>query len=192
MYHTYCWGGYFYLSWLHTYLQVGRGLTEDQMRVASSLPSWAGLIGVLAGGYTSDRLARRHSLRVARCSIGSVSLLVAGCCIIAATLSRDKWVAVALLTLGSGIMNAMLPVAWSLCVDLGRGRAGTISGAMNMAGQTGSLISSVAFGYLVESLGSYDLALMPLAAMLIVSGLLFASIDPAQAVLDQEAVTVAT
>jgi MFS transporter, ACS family, glucarate transporter len=190
MYHTYCWGAYFYLSWLHTYLQAGRGLTEDQMRIASSLPSWAGLIGVAAGGYASDRLARRHSLRIARCSIGSASLLVAGCCMIAATLSSDKWVAVALLTLGLGVMSAMLPVSWSLCVDLGRARAGTISGAMNMAGQAGSLISSVAFGYLVEWLGSYDRALMPLAAMLIVSGLLFASIDPGATVLDQEAVAV--
>jgi dipeptide/tripeptide permease len=109
---------------------------------------------------------------------------------IAATLSSDKWVAVALLTLGLGVMSAMLPVSWSLCVDLGRARAGTISGAMNMAGQAGSLISSVAFGYLVEWLGSYDRALMPLAAMLIVSGLLFASIDPGATVLDQEAVAV--
>ena len=24
MYHCYCWGAYFYLSWIHTYLQVGR------------------------------------------------------------------------------------------------------------------------------------------------------------------------
>src|SRR5262249_57824216 len=26
MYHTYCWGGYFYLGWLPIYLQKGRGL----------------------------------------------------------------------------------------------------------------------------------------------------------------------
>ena len=51
---------------------------------------------------------------------------------------------------------------------------------MNTAGQFGSLISSVAFGYLVEWTGSYDRALMPLAAALIVSGVLFASIDPSK------------
>jgi nitrate/nitrite transporter NarK len=77
-------------------------------------------------------------------------------------------------------MDLMIPVSWSVCMDLARENVGAISGAMNTAGQVGSLVSSVAFGYLVEWTGSYDRALMPLAAALIVSGALFASIDPTQ------------
>ncbi len=180
MYHCYCWGAYFYLSWLHTYLQIGRGLTENEMKIASTLPACAGFIGVLAGGFLSDRLARNHSLRFARCSIGSVSLIASGICMTAATFTRSNWWAVALITVGLGVMNAMLPVSWSVCVDLAREHAGAVSGAMNMAGQAGSLISSVAFGYLVEWLGSYDRALMPLGLMLIVGGFVFATIDPSQ------------
>lgn len=180
MYHTYCWGAYFYLSWLHTYLQIGRGLTENQMEIASALPSWAGLVGLVAGGYFSDRLAKRHSLRFARCSIGSVSLILSGVLLLGATVATNVWTAVAFLTIGLGVMDLMLPIAWSICVDAGGEYAGTVSGAMNMAGQVGSLISSVAFGYWVEWWGSYDRALMPLAAMLIVSGCLFATIDPAR------------
>ena len=56
-----------------------------------------------------------------------------------------------------------------------------------MAGQVGSLISSVAFGYWVEWWGSYDRALMPLAAMLLISGCLFATIDPAHKLLPEPA-----
>jgi sugar phosphate permease len=182
MYHTYCWGAYFYLSWLSTYLQVGRGLSEDQMKVAASIPFWAGLLGVLAGGYGSDWLGRRHSLRFARCSIGSVSLACSGICLLAAVCQSNWWV-VALLTIGFGVMTASLPVSWSVCVDVGQEYAGTISGAMNMAGQAGSLISAVAFGYLVQWSGSYDRALVPLGAMLLVSGFAFARIDPSQPVL---------
>ncbi len=186
MYHAYCWGAYFYLSWLHTYLQVGRGLTEDQMKIASSVPFWAGLLGILAGGYGSDLLSRRYSLRVARCGIGSVALLASGVCLLAATVCANiAWV-VGLLTIGLGVMTASLPVSWSVCVDVGQEHAGTISGAMNMAGQAGSLISSVAFGYLVEWLGSYDRALVPLGAMLLVGGVTFALIDPAEKVLEGE------
>jgi MFS family permease len=180
MYHSYCWGAYFYLSWLHTYLQVGRGLTENEMAIASALPSWAALAGTAAGGYLSDRMARRYSLRFARCSIGSASLLVAGALLLSATITPNKWAAVTLLTIGMGAMGLMLPVAWAICVDAGGEHAGAISGAMNMAGQAGSLISSVAFGYWVGWLGSYDRALMPLAAMLIVSGGVFATIDPSK------------
>jgi predicted MFS family arabinose efflux permease len=180
MYHTYCWGAYFYLSWLHTYLQKGRGLTENQMEIASALPSIAGLAGLVAGGYFSDRLTRTHSLRFARCSIGSAGLIVSGVLLLGATVTPNPWAAVALLTIGLGAMDLMLPVAWSICVDAGGEHAGAISGAMNTAGQAGSLISSVAFGYWVEWYGSYDRALMPLAAMLIVSGCVFATIDPAK------------
>lgn len=183
MYHTYCWGAYFYLSWLHTYLQVGRRLTENQMEVASALPSCAGFAGVVAGGFLSDRLARTHSLRFARCSIGATGLIVSGVLLLCATVTPNQWMAVAFLAIGLGAMDLMLPVAWSICVDAGGEHAGAISGAMNMAGQTGSLISSVAFGYWVEWSGSYDRALMPLAVMLIVSGCVFAMIDPSRKML---------
>ena len=187
MYHTYCWGAYFYLSWLHTYLQIGRGLTENQMQIASALPSSAGFIGVVTGGFVSDRLARTHSLRVARCSIGSAGLIVAGVLMLCATLAHNAWTAVALITIGLGAMDLMLPVAWSICVDMGGEHSGAISGAMNMAGQIGSLISSVAFGYLVEWSGSYDRALMPLAAMLVISGCIFATLDPSRKLLPEPA-----
>ena len=186
MYHLYCWGAYFYLSWLHTYLQKGRGLTEDEMKIASSLPALLGFLGVIAGGLLSDRLARRHSMRIARCSIGAVSLVAAGVSMIAATLTADNWTAVGLLAVGLGVMNAMLPVSWSLCVDLGGKHSGAVSGAMNMAGQAGSFVSSVAFGYFIEWFGSYDRALMPLAAMLVLGGMVFATIDPSERLIPEE------
>lgn len=178
MYHTYCWGAYFFLSWYPTYLQLGRGLTEDQMKIASGLPSWISLFSLLGAGYLSDRLAKTHSLRIARCAVGATGLIVAGICLGIATMTKDNTIAVGLLTIGGGAMNMMVPVSWSICVDLAREHVGAVSGAMNTAGQVGSLISSVAFGYLVEWTSSYDLALIPLAAALIISGLLFANIDP--------------
>ena len=51
MYHTYCWGSYFYLSWLHTYLQKGRGLTEGEMGIFSTLPFIAGACGPTVGAH---------------------------------------------------------------------------------------------------------------------------------------------
>jgi len=51
---------------------------------------------------------------------------------------------------------------------------------MNTARQIGSFPSSVAFGYMVQSFGSYDHALLPLAFMLIVSGPIFALIKPTE------------
>ena len=162
-------------------------MTEDQMEIASALPAFFGLAGLIGGGYFSDRLARTHSLRFARCAIGSAGLVVSRVLLLCATITTNNWGAVALLTIGLGAMDLMLPVAWAICVDAGGEHAGAISGAMNTAGQAGSLISSVAFGYWVEWYGSYDRALMPLAAMLIVSGVLFATIDPSKGMIAERA-----
>lgn len=178
MYHCYCWGGYFYLSWIYTYLQTGRGLTEEQMKFASALPPLLGMAGILAGGFLSDGLARRYGLRVGRCAVGAPALIAAGVLMMAATVTKDNTWAVGLLAVGMGVLNMMLPVAWAVCADVGGEHTGAVSGAMNTAGQLGSFISAVAFGYLVEGLGSYDRALMPLAGMLVVGGVAFAMVDP--------------
>jgi ACS family glucarate transporter-like MFS transporter len=180
MYHTYCWGAYFYLSWLHTYLQEGRGLSENQMAVFSTLPFAAGTCGNLFGGWLSDRLVRTRGLRPGRRIVGAAGLTASGVCMLSAALTPNKWIAVASLTLGYGAMDCMLPVSWAVCLDVGRRYAGTVGGTMNMAGQVGSFLSAVAFGYIVEGFHSYNAPLFPMAAMLFVSAFLFTRIDPTE------------
>jgi nitrate/nitrite transporter NarK len=84
-------------------------------------------------------------------------------------------------------MNAMLPVAWAICLDIGRKHSGTVSGTMNMAGQAGAFASSVAFGYMVAYFGNYNQPLLPLAGMLLISAVLFAGIDPTQPLIAESA-----
>ena len=69
---------------------------------------------------------------------------------------------------------------WSICLDVGRRYAGAVTGAMNMAGQAGSFISSVAFGYMVGYFGSYEPPLLVFAAMLAVSAAIYTRIDPTE------------
>jgi MFS family permease len=180
MYHTYCWGSYFYLSWLHTYLQKGRGLTEGEMAVFSTLPFIAGACGNLFGGWLSDRLVRSHGVKLGRRIIGTAGLALSAAFMLGAAVTPDKWMAVVFLTLGYGAMDCMLPVSWAVCLDVGRKYAGTVSGTMNMAGQVGSFASSVAFGYLVTYFGGYNAPLFPMAALLLISALLFSRIDPTE------------
>jgi nitrate/nitrite transporter NarK len=91
----------------------------------------------------------------------------------------DRYAAVALLTLGYFSMDCMLPVSWSVCLDVGGRHAGAVTGAMNMAGQFGSFISSIAFGALVDAYGGrYDVPLMVFSGMLAISAFLFTTIDP--------------
>jgi ACS family glucarate transporter-like MFS transporter len=180
MYHTYCWGSYFYLSWLHTYLQKGRGFTEGEMKIYSVLPFVAGAFGNLFGGWASDKLVHKFGLRIGRRTVGALGLALSGVFLMSTALTTDKNLAVLFLTLGYGSMDCMLPVAWAVCLDVGRKYSGTVTGSMNMAGQMGSFLSSVAFGYMVTYFGNYNQPLIPLASMLFVSAFLFTRIDPTE------------
>jgi sugar phosphate permease len=178
MYHTYCWGSYFYLSWLHTYLQKGRGFSEQEMQIYSTLPFIVGAVANLFGGFLSDALTRRFGLRWGRRTVGAAGLGLSGFFLLGTALTDSKGAAVVFLALGYGSMDCMLPVAWAVCLDVGRKYAGAVTGSMNMAGQFGSFLSSVAFGYMVRYFGNYNTPLLPLAAALFVSAFLFSRIDP--------------
>jgi MFS family permease len=188
MYHTYCWGSYFYLGWLPTYLQKGRGLTEKEMAVMASLPFLVGACGNLFGGWLSDRLVKQHSLRLGRRSVGTAGLALSALFMLLAALTPYKFMAVLFLTLGYGSMDCMLPVSWAVCLDVGKKYAGSVSGTMNMAGQVGSFASSVAFGYIVAGFNNnYNAPLFPMAALLLVSALFFWRIDPAKQLIPERA-----
>ena len=45
----------------------------------------------------------------------------------------------------------MLPVAWAVRIDVGREASGSVSGAMNTAGQIGGVVMSVGYGAMVDS-----------------------------------------
>lgn len=180
MYHTYCWGSYFYLSWLHTFLVKGRGMSQEQMKSLSALPFLVGFCGNLLGGYLSDMLSRRYGLKIGRRTVGATGLALSGVCMLTTAYTPDPVMAVVLLALGYGAMDCMLPVSWAVCLDVGKRYAGAVSGSMNMAGQLGSFGSSVLFGYLVDAYQSYDLPLKLFSIMLFVSAALFTQIDPTQ------------
>jgi predicted MFS family arabinose efflux permease len=180
MYHTYCWGGYFYLSWLHTYLQKGRGFTEGEMKIYSMLPFLAGACGNMVGGSVSDIMVRKFGLKLGRTVVGTVGLTMSALCLFGTAITPNKYMAVAFLTFGYFSMDCMLPVSWSICLDVGRKYAGAVTGAMNMAGQAGSFISSVAFGYMVTYFGSYNPPLIIFAAMLAIAAAIYTRIDPAE------------
>jgi MFS transporter, ACS family, glucarate transporter len=186
MYWCYVWGSMFYLTWFPTYLINGRGLSEEEVGIYAASPFVVGVLGNLAGGHLSDRLARRYGLGPGRRLVGTASLTIAAALILVSALTPGKAAAIVLLSLGFGAMDCMLPSAWAICLDLGKEHSGAVSGAMNSAGQAGGLACSVLFGYLVRASGSYDAPLFVIAAMVLASALLFAWIDPTRPLIPAE------
>jgi len=178
MYWCYAWGSWFFFAWFPTYLVKSAGFTEKEMGFIAALPFLMGTLGNLVGGVLSDRLVARWGLRLGRVVPGSLSLAVSAALLIAMTMTHNKTAIVILSSFGFGIADLMLPVAWAICLDIGRDYAGAVTGTMNTAGQLGGFVCSVAFGYIVQATGSYSVPVWLIAGLVLVAALLFTRIDP--------------
>ena len=180
MYFFYAFGSWFFFSWFPTFMELGRGFDKSELTYAVAVPFVMSMIGNIAGGYLTDRLTSRYGVNIGRKALGSTSLAVSAVCMFLAAFIPGKMAVFVFLSLCFGIFDLMLPSAWALCIDMGKQHAGTISGAMNTAGNIGGFFCGIIFGMLVESSGNYNLPLYMIAAMLLISAVLFAFIRPSK------------
>ena len=187
MYHTHCWSAFFFLTWLHIFLENGRGYTKTDLLQLSWIPFVCGAGANLLGGIVSDLLVKRIGLKWGRRAVGMVGHGVTSVFLAAALLTDDKHWTVAFLALAYAGSDFMLPVAWAVCLDIGGKHAGAITGAMNTAGQAGSFLTTVLFGHLVSAFGSYDLPLVPIVVMSVLSTVVWLKIDPTSSLFNEVA-----
>ena len=178
MYFFYAFGSWFFFSWFPTFMELGRGFDKTELTYAVAVPFVMSMAGNITGGYLTDRLSRRYGIRVGRKALGSASLAVSAVCMFLAAFIPGKIAVFVFLSLCFGIFDLMLPSAWALCIDLGKQHAGTLSGAMNTTGNIGGFCCGILFGELVQQSGNYNLPLYVIAAMLVVSAVLFGFINP--------------
>jgi MFS family permease len=193
MYMTYCYGSFFFLSWLHTYLVKGRSFTEQAL-LLSTLPFILGALANLGGGIASDFMVKKFGLRWGRRSVAIIGLGSAAGFTVVTIFTDHQYLALLFLGLSYAGSDFMLPTAWAVCLDVGKKYAGAVTGAMNTAGQVGSTISSILFGYFVTMAAGwgysarqqYDFPLIPMTAMLTISALLWLKIDPTEQLIPEE------
>ena len=186
MYFFYAFGSWFFFSWFPTFMELGRGFDKTELTYAVAVPFIMSMIGNIAGGHLTDKLTNRYGIKVGRKALGSTSLAVSAVCMFLAAFIPGKMAVFVFLSLCFGIFDLMLPSAWALCIDLGKHHAGTLSGAMNTAGNIGGFCCGILFGELVQQSGNYNLPLYMIAVMLIVSAILFAFINPEKPIIREK------
>ena len=186
MYFFYAFGSWFFFSWFPTFMELGRGFDKTELTYAVAVPFVMSMIGNIAGGHLTDKLTNRYGIKVGRKALGSTSLAVSAVCMFLAAFIPGKMAVFVFLSLCFGIFDLMLPSAWALCIDLGKRHAGTLSGAMNTAGNIGGFCCGILFGELVQQSGNYNLPLYMIAVMLIVSAVLFAFINPEKPIVSEK------
>jgi ACS family glucarate transporter-like MFS transporter len=182
---------YFFQSWFHTYLVKGRRYSESDL-LLTFLPYLVGACANGCGGVASDALSRRFGLKWGRRSVGLVGFGSAALFTVAAVLTEHRLLNLIFLSLVYGGVTFQQPTVFAVCLDIGGEYAGAVTGAMNTAGNLGSLVSSVMFGYLVNRYGNYDLPFIPMAVLLLVGMLLWLKIDSTRELIPERQTAVET
>lgn len=144
-------GWAFVITKLGDYLEKGHGLTGAEKGTWTSLPMWAGIPGMLAGGFLTDALARRVGLRWGRALPIGVSLFVCSlACGVAAT-TDNYVVVVAMLCVMTVFVDLGIPAVWAFAQDVGGRHTGAALGWANMWGNLGAAASPVLLGWVQRS-----------------------------------------
>lgn len=171
-----------YLSWFPKYLVDAHGFTLAKMGLYASLPLLAGVLGDIAGGWTSDLIVKRTgNLKMGRRIVAIVGFLVAGSMIMLAVNQTDPETGVAFFCLAVFGLELTVGVSWAVALDIGDEYAGSVSAVMNTAGNLGATVSAAATGYLVTLYG-WSTAFGVLAALAAVAAFLFLWIDASRRV----------
>jgi predicted MFS family arabinose efflux permease len=171
----------FYQTWVHTFLVKGRGFSEGGL-IFSAAPYAVAACANIAGGAASDALVRRLGVKWGRRSLGIAGLGVAGAATIGVMLTRQPMLTIVLLSVIYGAITFQQSGVFGACLDMGRRHAGSMVGLMNTSAQVGGLLSSLAYGYIVERFGSYDAPFVPMAALLFTGALCWFKVDASKEV----------
>jgi MFS transporter, ACS family, glucarate transporter len=184
MCHLFFYASYFFTNWSSTYFQEGRMMTEDQTKNFISLSYFLGAIGCIVGGFASDFLSKKFGLKLGRRIVGVAGLGLSSICFLGAGMTTDNQLAGYLLALCVFLKDLTLPVAFAVCVDIGKRNAGTVTGAMNFAGQMGGFFITIIFGTIVQQTGNFNYPLFLIAGCLIVASALWLFIDPTKEIVE--------
>jgi len=183
MYFTQTFGNAFYVTWLPTYL-ASTGLSIRTAAILSGLPLTLSVVADLTGGITTDRAARRLGLRLGRILVGGGALLAAGLFTIGAAFTVSPVMGAVLIALGGAASNFLLGAAWGTCIDIGRRRAGALSGAMNTSGQVGAILSPILIALVVQRSGVPTAPLYLTGALFLFGAVCWLWVDPTTPVSD--------
>lgn len=176
-YFFYAFGAWFFFSWFPTWLVEARGFSDAQMGLYAAFPFVLGVISNLAGGVLCDWLEKWLGARRGYRLIASSCLAATAALLFAMAEVRGGAAVILLAGASFAVMDLMLPSAWAMCMTIGGRYGGTATAVMNTLGNFGGFVCAVAFGYIVAGTGNYDLPVIGVAAMMLVSAGLFAAID---------------
>jgi ACS family glucarate transporter-like MFS transporter len=143
---------FFCLTWLFPHLKRTYELSDTETGLYAMWPLLGGMAGQWVGGAAVDALFRAGWWRWSRVlpAVAGFTLSAVGLLASIVIEPLPIHLMAACLTVAVFGSDTTISASWSVCVDIGRRNAGTISGIMNMAGNLGSFVTGLAFPYFAQ------------------------------------------
>jgi MFS family permease len=190
VYFCYGWTLWLYLNGLPSYFVHEYKLDLKGSAVFSMLVFLAGVGGDYLGGVISDRiLESTHDLRKARRDFVVASFLLSFICMLPVFLTHNLTVIV--ISLAAAFFFAELTIGpmWSIPMDVAPRYSGTASGLMNTGSAVAAIISPMAFGFIVDQTGNWQLPFIGSLGLLLVGAAMAFTMHPERAFEPDAAIT---
>lgn len=169
---------FFALTWLYPHIKEKFQLEAVAAGWYASLPLLAGALGNWFSGWWIDKIYVGGNYRKSRWLPATIGFALSATGLIISSFMTDINLAIIFLSLAIFGADMTLPPSWAFCADIGKQHAGTVSGNMNMAGNLGAFITSLAFPYLLSWAGSPSIFFYIAAAFNILAVFIWLQMNP--------------
>ena len=132
------------LTWMLPYLMERYHLSRERASWYSMTILLVGATAQWVSGFLTDWLYRRYP-RWSRRAPALIGFTIAAVALLLLTRADSAQMAVGLFTLATFGTEMTISPSWAYCIDIGGGKSGSVSGAMNMVGNLGGFVSASAF-----------------------------------------------
>lgn len=160
------------LTWMLPYLMERYHLTRERASWYSMTILLVGATAQWVSGFLTDWLYQRYP-RWSRRAPALAGFMVAASALLVLTQANSPEMAVALFTLATFGTEMTISPSWAYCIDIGGGKSGAVSGAMNMVGNLGGFVSASAFPALARWNGGDASLYFLVAALMNVTSAIF-------------------
>jgi ACS family glucarate transporter-like MFS transporter len=171
---------FFTLSWLFPHLKKTYQLDPVTAGWYSAATLVAGAAGNVVSGRVIDLIYRSGRWRRSRQAPAMVGFALAALGLVIGAQMQTPGGAVFWLSVAVFGADMTLAPSWAFCTDIGRQHAGAVSGTMNMAGNLGSFVTTLAFPYLLAWTGSHSAFFYLAAGLNVVAIFLWLLMRPEQ------------
>ena len=166
-----------FFSWFFIYLAEVRGLNLKTSALYSMLPFIAMTLCCLLGGVINDAVVKRHGLRLGRCGLPVIALLLTAVFLVFGSMAESAGMATVILAGGAGAIYLAQSAYWSVTADFAGPHSGVVSGVMNMGCQVGGAITASLTPWIAAQLG-WTSAFFTAAALAVVGAFAWVLVDP--------------